>query len=370
MNNIENNIEADQQELFELENELENNDDFNESPPTDIVAYNELRSCADLLRMHEEGQLEIQPEFQREIVWNNAMKTRLIDSLTKQLPIPSLCISFDYKTQERFVIDGLQRIATIIQFLSDNPKKEWKLAKLEDVDDKISGKSNLTIKKKYADIFSKVQNTVLPITVIRCDYSKKNHMNYLFTIFHRLNSGGSKLTNQEIRNCIYSGKFNNLLRDLKNDPNYKILFNIEADKVYRFSNEELILRILALYHNLKKYNGSLSKFLNDYMEDNKNPTDQKIEELKNIFLKTTSVILNKIADNKPLPRLSRATTEALFIGVANNLNILEQENPINVKQRFIALKNDNLFSIDELKEGLAQKEKVVNRISKAIEIFA
>nr|WP_082586806.1 DUF262 domain-containing protein [Flavobacterium sp. Root935] len=358
-----------QEELFNLENELEANDDFNESPPSDIVAYNELRSCADLLRMYEEKQLEIQPEFQREIVWNNSMKTRLIDSLTKQLPIPSLCISFDYKTQERFVIDGLQRIATIIQFLDDDTKKEWKLAKLEDIDDKISGKTNLTIKKKYSDIFSKVQNTVLPITVIRCDYSKKSHMNYLFTIFHRLNSGGSKLTNQEIRNCIYNGKLNSLLRELKDDINYKLLFNIEEEKVYRFSNEELILRFLAFYSNLSKYNGSLSKFLNDYMEDNKNPNDHKIDELREIFLRSISLILNNITNNLPLKRLSKATTEALLIGIAHNIHALEAEKPSDTKQRFENLKNDPLFSIEELKEGLAQKDKVINRINKAIEIF-
>ncbi len=365
MNEI-NNEEA----LFYIEAVQETQDDYNENPPSDIVAYNELRSCADLLRMHSENQLEIQPEFQREVVWNKAMKTRLIDSLVKQLPIPSLCISLDYKTQERFVIDGLQRIATIIYFLDSDPKNEWKLASLDDIDDRISGKSNLFIKKKFPDLFSKVQNTVLPITVLRCDYSKKNHMNYLFTIFHRLNSGGSKLTNQEIRNCIFNGSFNSFLKNSIKDDNFKNLFEIDLNKIYRFSNEEFILRFISFYNNHLNYNGSLSKFLNDFMENNRKADTAIIEEYQNVFNRTTDLIYKKIMNNKPLPRLSKATTEALFVGVAKNINVLENENSEALNLRFNNLSNDDLFSIDSLKEGLAQKDRVINRLNKAILIFS
>ncbi|AIN74106.1 DUF262 domain-containing protein [Flavobacterium psychrophilum] len=359
-----------EEELFQFENFQEAQDDYNENPPSDIVAYNELRSCADLLRMHSENQLEIQPEFQREVVWNKAMKTRLIDSLVKQLPIPSLCISLDYKTQERFVIDGLQRIATIIFFLDSEPKNEWKLAKLDDIDDRISGKSNLYIKKKFPDLFSKVQNTVLPITVLRCDYSKKNHMNYLFTIFHRLNSGGSKLTNQEIRNCIFNGTFNTFLKASVNYDNFKNLFEIDPDKIYRFSNEEFVLRFISFYKNHDNYNGSLSKFLNDFMENNKKADQTAIENFSTIFERTTNLIYNKIMNIGHLPRLSKATTEALFVGIAKNIDHLETETNAELNIRFNNLKNDELFSIDSLKEGLAQKERVINRLNKAILIFA
>src|SRR5262249_22025962 len=103
--------------IEELEKEELYTDDHNEIPPGDIVAYNELRSCADLLRMHEAGTLDIQPDFQREVVWPTSDQTRFIDSLTKQLPIPSMCFAFDFKQNKWLVIDGLQRIATIIRFL-------------------------------------------------------------------------------------------------------------------------------------------------------------------------------------------------------------------------------------------------------------
>ena len=100
-------------DLTELEKEEEQSffeDESDQQPPSDIIAYNELRSCADLFRMYDKGILDITPDFQRDSVWNPPAQTRFIDSLIKQLPIPSMCFSLDFKTQKWQVIDGLQRM--------------------------------------------------------------------------------------------------------------------------------------------------------------------------------------------------------------------------------------------------------------------
>lgn len=255
-------------------------DDHVELPPNDIVAYNELRSCSDLVRMWKNGQLTIQPDFQRELVWKKPDQTRFIDSLIKQLPIPSMCISFDFNTNERLVIDGLQRMSTIISFLTND---EYQLSSLDDVDDKISGKTVSTIKSKSKTYYDRVENLTIPITVIRCDYTKRTHMDYLFTIFHRLNSGGAKLNNQEIRNCIYNGKFNSLLKNSVKYPTYKKLMDIDEDKSYRFAYEELNLRYFAFSDNLTSYNGKLAKYLNEYMFNKSKVSDKEIEEKRKHF---------------------------------------------------------------------------------------
>ena len=129
-----------EEELQELEEKEVFEDDNPDLPPNDIVTFNELRSCSDLVRMYKTGQLKIQPDFQRDIVWKKPAQTRFIDSLVKQLPIPSICISLDYKTNKRLVIDGLQRMQSIINFLGED-NDSWRLSKLDDVDDKISGKT-------------------------------------------------------------------------------------------------------------------------------------------------------------------------------------------------------------------------------------
>ncbi len=77
-------------ELEELKAQEFTEDDHDENPPNDIVSYNELRPCADLFRMHDEGILQIDPDFQRDVVWPPSQQSRFVDSLIKQLPILSM----------------------------------------------------------------------------------------------------------------------------------------------------------------------------------------------------------------------------------------------------------------------------------------
>jgi len=354
-------------ELIIKEEELLSEDDSHEVPPNDIVAFNELRSCADILRMHKSKQLVIKPDFQRDMVWSNPSKTRFIDSLIKQLPIPSMCISFDYKTNERLVIDGLQRINSIISFLGD---EDWRLSKLKDIDQKISGKTILHIKQKFDNIYNRVENLAIPITVLRCDYSKKNHKQYLFTIFHRLNTGGNKLKNQEIRNCIYSGSFNEMLKDMVQYPNFRKLFGLVKGKSYRYAYEELVLRVFAFSIRLEKYKGGLANFLNDYMDDHRDLKESELTLIRQRLERTIDLIYLRILAKKKLAKIGKTTSEAILIGVIQNIDDLENEEDQSLKHRFDNLLNDNEFTTESLKEGLSAKEKVQIRLNRAIEIFA
>jgi hypothetical protein len=172
--------------MHQLEKEEEatfGEDDGNSVPPNDIVAYNELRSCADIFRMYRQGVLDISPEFQRDVVWPSAAQTRFIDSLVKQLPIPSMCFALDYKQGKWIVIDGLQRISSIVRFLSG---KDWRLSRLDDIDPALSGLHVSSVsdpESKNHYFYAKVENLTIPITVLRCDLSKRAHEEFLFTIW-------------------------------------------------------------------------------------------------------------------------------------------------------------------------------------------
>lgn len=353
--------------LKNLENDLLETDDFSEVPPSEIVAFNELRSCADLVRMYKSKQLIIQPDFQRDIVWSKASQTRFIDSLVKQLPIPSMCISLDIKTNERLMIDGLQRISSIINFLTD---KKWKLSCLNDIEQKISGKTVEQIMNKNYEIYSRVENLTIPITVLRCDYSKMNHMHYLFSIFHRLNTGGNKLSNQEIRNCIFQGNLNNLLKSLVQYQNFRDLMSLEKDNSYRYAYEEFILRFYAFYDNLSDYNGRLAKFLNTYMDSKQRIDDTEVALKRHIFERTVDLVYLKIMSKKPLYKISKTTIEGIMIGISKNIDNLEQERIPMLKKRLTKLRESDKYSIDSLKEGLSQKDKVIKRLNEAISIFS
>lgn len=344
--------------------------DFQDVPPSDIVAYNELRSCADLYRMYVDGSLDISPTFQREIAWKGPAQTRFIDSLIKQLPIPSLCFSYDYRNEQWQVIDGLQRVSSIVRFLDE--KSDWTLASLEDIDPRIANKNTREFHKKASELNKlkrRVENATLPITVLRCDPSLESHSNYLFTIFHRLNTGGIKLNNQEIRNCIFSGRFNDLLKELDKNQDWLAINGLPEHTSDRFKRQELILRFFAFYESYESYKEGLAKFLNNFMRANRNPGDQRIDEWRNLFHRVTKLIRTRLGERLSQERQNLSLFEALMVGVAQNLSAVEQLPPLAVVERFNSLKSNDEFSEIKLVEGLSKTVRVLGRLNAAIQTF-
>jgi hypothetical protein len=356
--------------INQLENETFEDSDIYEIPPPDVVAYTEARSCADLFRMYTQNILNIQPSYEREFVWSNSDQTRFIDSLIKQLPIPSMCFSYDANKQLFQVIDGLQRMSTIVRFLKGTG---WTLSRLKDIDPTISGVniSKFTDKNSRLNAFFKrVENLTLPVTILRCDYSKKNHNDYIFMIFHRLNHGGSKLTNQEIRNCIYSGLLNDILKELNKNSDWMNINNMEKSTGYRFRKEEIILRFFAFYDEYKSYGGRLAKFLNDYMYVNRNPSDEFLRRKRSIFIRTVSIVNKSIFEGKPPKKLTTTVLEATLIGVALNIDFLETQTNETIKNMYNILKSKEEFSDIKLREGLSGEKRVIGRLDTAKKVFS
>ena len=338
-------------------------------PPADLIAYNELRSCADLFRMYQERQLEISPEFQREIVWSTRAQTRFIDSLVKQLPIPSMCFSLDYKTRKWQVIDGLQRMWSIIRFLGS---EKWRLSRLEDVDPAISGQwvPSFSEDPKLHQYYSRVQDLSLPITVIRCDYTKSNHMDYLFTIFHRLNAGGSRLNNQEIRNCIYSGTFNDFLRNIDRDTDWLKMTGRSESEGDRYRGQERILRFFAFHDSYQEYQGGLATFLNDYMRKHREPDEQFLNDKKDLFYRTFKIIFEGIFESTPDDLRGVSVLEAVLVGVSRNLGNLETLSREKILEMYEVLLASEEFSDEKLREGLSGTPRVLGRLSTAERVFS
>jgi hypothetical protein len=320
--------------------------------------------------MKEQGILEIQPEFQRDIVWKGPDQTRFIDSLIKQLPIPSMCFALDYRVQRWIVIDGLQRISTIIRFLEGG---DWTLSPLEDIEAEIAGKSVAAIKTATGSLhqyYTRVENLSVPVTVLRCDFRKKSHMEYLFTIFHRLNTGGMKLNNQEIRNCIYGGPFNSLLKELDKYPQWRRLNKMRPKQSYRFTKQEIILRLFAFHDRTSTYEGHLAKFLNTYMYDNRDASPTFLQQKRDLFYETVNCIWDSIFSGETPTKLSVTVEEALLVGVSKNIKALATESAAVLRARYKKLITNHEFSDTALREGLSKKPRVIARLAAAIDIFA
>lgn len=336
--------------------------DYNQFPPKDIFSYNELKSCADIFRLWKEGTLEV-PNFQRNLVWSSSFQTRFIDSLIKELPIPSMCFSYDKSENKMKIIDGLQRISSVTSFLDTD--KEWKLSKLDDVDPLISGRTNIDIYKENIDIFRSVQNKSIAINFLRINHSNKEHNEFLFQVFHRLNAFGQKLTNQEIRNCIYSGVFNELLKTLNNENNWKKLLNFKED--LHFKKVELILRCFAFLDNSNSYEGHLNKFLNSYMSLNR--SNENLDKA-NLFREVIELILNKATNNESFDRNNNVIMETLFFGIAKNIKKIRKDNKISVTKNYNKLIKSRLLNETNLSAGTLKRKKVEERLKLAKDIFS
>lgn len=336
-------------------------------PPADIVSYNELRSCADLFRLFETGKLEIQPDFQREVVWKQADQSRFIDSLVKQLPIPSMCFSLDYKTQKWNVIDGLQRMSSIISFLSDQP---WRLKSLDDIHPLLRGSRNVDLKTGTPDqqmLFTTVQDVSIPITVLRCDYSQPAHMQYLFTIFHRLNSGGVRLNNQEIRNCIYTGSFNTCLKEFDSkDANWIKIKKRIWGSANRFRSVELLLRALALSEKLEEYDGNLARFLNRYMHERVDLDEDQIQQLQTRLAKVSQQAV--LALGSGTTKVSMTFIEATLVGLLSNLDSSLEATKEILHGNFLSMMRRDNFA-EAARYAVASEANVKSRLAVAIEEF-
>lgn len=357
-----------QNQLFDDLDDSEEASFENAIPPQDIFAFNESRSCADLKRMYDKKQIDIEPDFQRERVWKPKDKTRFIDSLLKNLPIPSMCVSLDIKTNKRIVIDGLQRISTIIEFLDavENNDDKYILSNIDDVDSRLAGNSAKYIQEQYPEVVSDIENVSIPVTTLRCNLDKENHMEYIFTIFHRLNTGGTKLNDQEIRNCIFSGGFNDMVFHCAID-NKPILTKYLGENK-RFSHEEFVLRFFAFQDsNLEQnYNGRLTSFLNKYMDQNRNLDQSSLLCRQKLFNRVILFIQRQIFE-----RTSKIVFESILYGIAKNIDSLEK----NVSEEKFKSKVEELmasteFKTEELQSGLLQRAKVLARLNKANKVFS
>lgn len=342
-------------------------------PPANVVAYNELRSCADLHRMHASGKLEIQPDFQRDVVWKADEQARFIDSLVKQLPIPSMCFSLDPRTQRWKVIDGLQRMHTITSFLGS---AEWLVVAVEDIHPLLRGKLNSQLREGTEEekrLFASVEDISVPITVIRCDYDDPSHLRYLFTIFNRLNSGGVRLNNQEIRNCIYSGAFNDLLKEIdRENLDWKRVARRIWGKMDRFRSVEILLRALAFSNNIAAYDGNLAGFLNNYMSSASKSSPEELDSISSNLTKMAG-LANLVLESLSSGKKSLTFVEGILVGILANVASApapsDSEAREWAKQRAQQFGDLSIFG-SGARYALSNAQTVKDRLKQAVATFA
>lgn len=232
--------------------------------PYDLVVKSLIDQIADgtiFLRPISE-----RPSFQRRYVWTNTLASRLIESILLNVPIPP-CYLSQNEDFELDVIDGQQRLYSIYRFI-DN---QFALTGLEVLKD-LNG-------LRYHKIPTKLQRQISTHTLRLVAVTNESHPEIKFDVFQRLNTNTVPLNAQELRNCVYRGSLNELLKDaVAYQPWLEILNKKAPDK--RMRDEELVLRFFAFHiHGLKSYRTPLKNWLNDAAEAGKKYSEAKIAKL-------------------------------------------------------------------------------------------
>lgn len=302
------------------------------------------------------------PPFQRQYIWNIDEASKFIESLILGLPVPGIFLSKEKDTNRLLVVDGQQRLLSLYYFYQGYFDKM--LFRLQNVQDDLIGRSYSTLK---AHDRIRLDDSIIHATVVRQDEPDDNNSS-VYQIFERLNSGGRALKPQEIRSCIYYGEFNELLNSLVKDQSWRVIFGKLSDE--RLKEQELILRFFSLLNYRDKYEKPLKSFLNTYMNVNRDLKYNSGEELRDIFKKTYSFVVNTIG-LKPFRvnrNLNLGAFDAISIGVAERLKLGSVEDIAEFKSAYERLTNSKEF-ITVVQGGTSDEKNVDMRIEMAVDAF-
>lgn len=238
--------------------------------------------------------INLRPEYQRRLVWDDTKRSVFIESLLLNVPIPPVFL-YEWELSRYEVMDGQQRLNAIVDFYENG----FALKGLEKWDE-LNG-------LRYRDLPDllkrgldrrRLSATVLLVDTTGDDPPRQSEIRKL--VFERLNTGGQNLNPQELRNCLFAGEFNNLLIDLSRHPLFTAIWEIppyaenvdtqgnvaavlrENPRYRRMQDCEIVLRFFAMR---KKSNirGSVRSMLDRCMEDHLHVTKAEALALKEIF---------------------------------------------------------------------------------------
>ena len=241
----------------------------------------------ELIRMIEESELSIAPEYQRQFRWDEERESELVESIFLGLPVPPLFVATNSDATWELV-DGLQRVSTLVHFTQterDSLRRVSKKAPLV-----LSGLKKLTSFNglSFAELPTPLQVTFKRRSLRVTALSDKSQLDVRFDLFERLNRGGVVLTPQEVRSCIFRGRLNDLLQELAKNPAFVSMTKLQRGHLSDGTREEQVLKFLAYLENRAEFKGDVTEFLNDFMDQNR--TSPRIQEWSDLFVASVDAL--------------------------------------------------------------------------------
>jgi hypothetical protein len=261
-------------------------------------------SVREIARMLGEGELNIAPEYQRKYRWKADTASTFIESLFLGLPVPPIFVATNDDFQLE-VVDGLQRISTMLNYMSDLPEDLLKIGRTKVL--RLEGLQKLSQLNDtiYGDLPKSLQRYFgrQPVQVI--SLTDKSSKDVRFDLFERLNAGAIALSSQEVRACIFRGKFNDFVEELAGSADFRSLLKLQTAKQVDGTSAEEVLKFFAYKNFRDKFDGRVKIFLNSYA---KSALEQfEYAEERRVF-EAAMRFLAEINDGQPFLRASTNVT--------------------------------------------------------------
>jgi hypothetical protein len=301
-------------------------------------------SFNELLDMHRNHELDINPDYQRLFQWSEGARSRFIESLLLEMPVPPIYV-IEQEEGRYLLIDGLQRISSYLHLrgelealhLDPAVRRGEKLVLSEcDIVDELNGK---TFDDLGTALQIRLKRAFVRVEVVR----KGSDPRFKYHMFKRLNTGGQLLTAQQLRNCtirLLDPTFNDFVIELsRTEPFSRATEGISQQARLGAFDQELVLRFFALKNYRNSFKHDVGDFLTEYMEkvsdqENRLPFDFARE--RETFEHTFEVLDRALSDrafayaNQARDDLTRGFSvyhyEAITLGIQSSLGVL---NPVD-----------------------------------------
>ncbi|KYC43796.1 hypothetical protein WA1_01130 [Scytonema hofmannii PCC 7110] len=311
-----------------------------------------------LLRRIDEEALDLAPDFQRQAnIWKEDVKSRLIESILIRIPLPAFYM--DATNEDKWlVVDGLQRLSALKQFVSDKNLKLTGLEYLKELEDKTYDQ----LERRYQRRIEETQVTVYLI-------EKGTPIEVKYNIFKRINTGGVPLSSQELRHALNPGKANKFLIRLTETQEFQRVIPLSDAKRKRMDDREFVLGFLAFtltsYKDYKEE--TRDSFLSKALSKANYLSDEELENIEKEFKKVMLVAL-EIFGTDAFRKVSNKNkkkypvNKSLFESWSVNLSQLNNEQIETLKKRKKKLLNSFTFYVDNDKDFLTSISQATSKI--------
>jgi hypothetical protein len=358
-------------EIIELDSDPRLKDEYEETgsiypynPEYENIEIGETPfSVFEYIRQLSKNRINISPDFQRNQVWTPIQKSCFIESILLNFPLPPIYLN-ETKDSTYIVIDGLQRSITLHDFYAN----KFHLTSLK----ALPGYNGLYYKDLTEQMQSKFENKRLTTFILK----PSTPLPVIYDLFNRINTGGTQLNRQEVRNCIFIGKSTELLKHLASQTYFREAIG-NGVSGRRMKDREVVLRYIAFrwFDYKNKYAGDMSDYIELAMKRINGFEDTKIDEIKKDFQRVFELSYKiwkeknfRIPTHLTKGFINTAILETVCNYLSSKNDAYVQDNIKRIRERYTELINNPEF-VDSVTRATSNKAKVMKRFQLVYEIF-